>query len=205
MRIDELTKAATKLRVLDFDIENRPLSYWIPDRPTAEITSIAACWDDGTSEPDVRLLGVQCAHGKCRVYHYGCSGEEMLEWFTALYAEADIVTGHYITRHDLPIINGALLEYGMPMLGEKLVIDTKTQLRKKSDIPATQEHLSDMLGVEEAKYHMTQARWRLANRLTPEGVEQTRTRVVGDVKQHMALRRALTDAGWLNPPELWRP
>jgi hypothetical protein len=28
-------------RILDFDIENRPLSYWVPDMPTADITSIS--------------------------------------------------------------------------------------------------------------------------------------------------------------------
>lgn len=192
-------------RVLDFDIENRPLSYWVPERPTAEITSIAACWDDGESEPDVRLLGVQCAHGACRQFHFGCSGEEILQWFYVLYEQADVVTGHYITRHDLPIIQGALMEYGYPPLDSKLVIDTKTHLKRRADIPATQEHLSDMLQVAEEKHHMTQARWRLANRLTPEGVEQTRTRVIGDVKQHMALRRALTEAEWLNPPRVWTP
>lgn len=206
MNLSEATSPASSLRVLDFDIENRPLSYWIPDRPTAEITSIAAAWDDG-GEPDVHvwLLGVRCAHGKCRRYHHGCSAEEMLEGFTTLFAQADIVTGHYIRRHDLPIISGALLEFQRELLGEKLVIDTKVDMRKKADIPATQEHLSDMFHLVESKYHMTQARWRLANRLTPEGMEQTKTRVVADVIQHMALRKAMTAAGWLNPPKMWRP
>jgi hypothetical protein len=39
-------KTRRKLRILDFDIENRPLSYWVPDRPSAEITAIAAGWVD---------------------------------------------------------------------------------------------------------------------------------------------------------------
>jgi hypothetical protein len=33
-----------------------------------------------------------------------------------LYNAADIVTGHYIKKFDLPILNGALFEHGLPLL-----------------------------------------------------------------------------------------
>ena len=33
-------------RVLHFDLENRPLSYWCDDRPSAEVTAIAWSWAD---------------------------------------------------------------------------------------------------------------------------------------------------------------
>lgn len=33
-------------RVLDFDCENRPLSYWYDGQCTAEITAVAAGWVD---------------------------------------------------------------------------------------------------------------------------------------------------------------
>lgn len=179
-------------RILDFDIENRPLSYWVPDRPTAEITAIAAAWTDQPDRVGVWLLGRD-------------DPVQMLLAFCQLYDMADQVTGHYITRHDLPIIQGALIEYGLPTLGPKLVEDTKVHMVKKADIPATQEHLSDMLGVANPKVHMTQAKWREANRLTAEGLRLTEERVAGDVRQHMELRVKMREAGLLKAPRVWTP
>lgn len=185
-------EAGRPLRILDFDIENRPLSYWVPDRPTAEITAIATAWADQPDVVGVWLLGRD-------------DPAEMLRSFSVLYDMADLVTGHYIRKHDLPIIQGALLEFGLPMLGPKLVQDTKLDMVKKADIPATQEHLSDMLGLEHEKVHMTQAKWREANRLTADGLKLTEERVAGDVRQHMELRLAMLKAGWLHGPRMWSP
>ena len=180
------------LRTLDFDIENRPLSYWIPDRPTAEVTAIATCWIGEPQSMKVWLLGEDTL-------------EEMLAGFAERYAEAEMVTGHYIRKHDLPILNGAMLEMGLPPLGPKLTSDTKIDLIGWKDIPKTQEHLADMFGVRAPKVQMTQAKWREANRLTPEGIELTYKRVAGDVKQHMALRKVLARKGLLKAPSVWKP
>lgn len=178
-----------KPRILDFDIENRPLSYLGGDFTTSEITAIAAGWVDGEGVSS-RLLGE-------------VDGIDILTWFTDLYDQADIVTGHYILMHDLPIINGALLELGMAPLGPKLVSDTKVHLIGGKGVSKSQESLSDLLGVPADKYHMTQAKWREANRLTPEGLRETRTRVEGDVVQHMQLRERLVAGGYLTRPRLW--
>ena len=89
--------------VLDFDIENRPLAYLGPDFTTGEITAIAVSWIPGITE--VRLLGET-------------SLPEMLSWFLSFYDAADLVTGHYILGHDLPVINGALLEQSMKPLSQ---------------------------------------------------------------------------------------
>lgn len=185
-------QASKSWRVLDFDIENRPLSYWVPDRPTAEVTAIAWAWADKPSRVEVSLLGID-------------SLEQMLTKFTAAYNEADMVTGHYIRKHDLPILNGALMEVGLPLLGPKRTQDTKLDMVKKADIPVTQEFLSDTLGVKSRKYHMTQTMWRDANRLTPEGLALTEKRVTDDVRQHMKLRKAMLAMGMLHPPKVWRP
>lgn len=177
------------LRILDFDIENRPLSYLGHDYTTAEVTAIAAsfgpkepmhCWLLGQDEP-----------------------RDMLLEFVSLYNQADVVTGHYIRRHDLPIINGALLEYQLPPLEAKKVSDTKTDLLRTSDISASQESLSGMLGVKAPKIHMTQPEWRAANRL--ERLDLTKKRVSGDVRQHQQLRQRLVDLGMLGSPRWWRP
>ncbi len=180
------------LKILDFDIENRPLSYWTPDRPTAEITAIASAWVGYETSMMVHLLGVD-------------DPLTMLNSFVARYNEADVVTGHYIRRHDLPIINGALMEYGLPKLQPKMTIDTRLDMYKKGDIPATQEYLSELLGIEFEKVHMTQTAWRKANRLTPEGIQATFERVSGDVRQHMALRVRMSELGLLSAPKTWRP
>lgn len=191
-----LIRAAGGGRVLDFDIENRPLTYWQPDRPTADITSIASMWAGDHESIEVLLLGE-------------LTSEEMLSRFVERYNEADIVTGHYIRRHDLPIINGALYEAGLPLLSDKMSCDTKNDMFTKADIPATQEYLLELLdvkcplGITLEKYHMTQGRWREANRLTAEGLEFTKRRVSTDVHAHVHMREAMLERGWLGRPKMW--
>lgn len=183
-------------RILDFDIENRPLSYLGHDFTTSEVTAIAAGW---VSEERVY----------CWLLDNGPPIDEALRWvllsFREFYNQADIVTGHYIRKHDLPIINGAMLEMGLPPLGPKLTIDTKLDLKPLSGVSKSQESLAAMLGIEAPKVHMTQADWREANRLTAAGLEKTRERVVGDVRQHKALRLALTERRLLRAPKIWSP
>jgi hypothetical protein len=203
-----------RLRILDFDIENRPLTYWVPDRPTAEITSIASCWVDDPTSVEVLLLGTGCRHHgwDCPDLEPGeMSGRDILTRFVARYNEADMVTGHYIRRHDLPIINAMLMEEGLPLLERKLTSDTKVDMVKKADLPATQEFLLETLNVRAEsgkqllKYHMSQTDWREANRLSPDGLRKTRERVQSDVLSHMRLRLAMVERGMLRGPRMWDP
>lgn len=190
------------LKVLDFDIENRPESYWMADRPTARITAIASAW---VGDHDTMQVVQLTAGGGYDEYI------AMLQAFVARYNEADMVTGHYIRRHDLPIINGALYDADLPLLGPKLTSDTKLDMFKKADVPATQEFLLELLdpkcpiGIPLVKYHMSQRTWRDANFLSPGGVEQTRIRVSTDVHAHEHMRQAMIDRGWLKQPSLWKP
>lgn len=178
------------MRVLDFDIENRPLSYLGSDFTTAEVTAIAWAWMD---EPDVTvyLLGEH-------------ELPEILTRFVAAYSLADLVTGHYVRGHDLPMLNGALMECGMAPLPQKLVQDTKLDLIRSKGVSLSQESLGAMFRLEQPKVQMNQAKWRAANRLTPEGLAEVRQRVVGDVKQHMELFKSLRAGGFLTPPVLWK-
>lgn len=182
----------SSLRILDFDIENRPLAYLGSDYTTAEITAIAAAFVDSPSEVSVWLLGRD-------------DPGAMLDGFRAMYDVADIVTGHFIRGHDLPVINGAMLERGRPPLGQKRVQDTKTDLVKRKYISASQENLAGMLGLAAPKVHMSNPMWREANRLTPKGLRLTEARVVADVHQHMALRKRLVELGALGPTSIWSP
>jgi hypothetical protein len=180
-----------RLRILDWDIENRPINYMGGDFTGCDITAIAASW--------VGEKKVHCwALGEVTT-------EEMLLGFCELYDQADVVTGHYIRNHDLPITNGALMEFHLPLLSPKLTCDTKNDLIRRKDVSASQESLAQMLGVPASKYHMTQPMWRAANRLEPDGITLTRKRVIDDVIQHKALREALLAKGMLKPPRVWHP
>lgn len=178
------------LRYLDFDSECRPLTYLGSDYTTAEVTAIAWCWVDDVKSMQYRLLGED-------------DMETILGDFVKAYNEADVVTGHYILGHDLPVLNGALLEQDQPPLGDKLVQDTKVHLITRKYVSASQESLSGMLGIDAPKVQMDQTKWRKANRLLPAGLELTKQRVVGDVIQHMQMREELLRLHWLNPPVLW--
>ncbi len=179
-----------KLRILDFDIEARPLSYW-GERPTNEITAISSCFTDDLGTMETHLLGKD-------------DPKDMLAFFVARYNEADIVTGHNIRSYDLPQINGALLEYGMPKLLPKMTQDTYHDLHKRGDIPASQEYLLDLFDIG-TKLHMGQHAWRTANRLKPEGIDKAKARCTGDVYDHMRLRVELIKRKLLKAPKIWKP
>ena len=195
----KIRQSLRKLAILDFDIENRPLSYWYDGMATAEITAIAWSWCD-SDEIYVVQLGVD-QWGDATIE----SAVRMLNQFRDAYDRADVVTGHYIRRHDLPILNSSYLEYGYDPLPEKMVSDTKLDLRKRNGLSVSQEALGAMLGLDAPKIQMTQSDWREANRRTPEGIEKERERVTGDVRQHKEMRAALVEMNWLGPPKLWRP
>ena len=183
--------ASRPLRVLDFDIENRPLSYLGSDFTTAEVTAIAWAWTDKPENVTVYLLGETDLR-------------DILTAFCAAYVQSDMVTGHYITGHDLPMVNGALMELRMPALGDKAVQDTKCHLIRAKGISLSQESLGAMFRLDHAKVQMNQIKWRAANRLTPEGLALVRERVTGDVRQHIAMRHELLQLGYLSAPKVWK-
>lgn len=176
---------------LDFDIEARPLSWYGGDYVTREITAIAARWiDQPKKNTAVWLLGVD-------------DPIDMLEGFRHLYDLADIVTGHYIRGFDLPNLNAAYFEYGLPGLGDKYTVDTKLDLVKRQGMSSSQENLAAMLGLDAPKIQMDQAKWRSANRLEPEGIALTRERAVGDVHQHIEMLAALRERKMLTAGKVW--
>ncbi len=179
------------LRVLDFDIENRPLSYLGSDFTTGEVTAISWAWVDNPLDVTVYLLGE-------------VELPDILAAFTAVYDRADMVTGHYIIGHDLPMVNGALMEFGMPALSDKLVQDTKLHLMRAKGLSKSQESLAAMFRLDHPKVQMNQHKWRSANRLTPEGLAQVRERVTGDVVQHIEMRQRLLELGYLGPARVWK-
>jgi hypothetical protein len=179
------------MRVLDFDVEARPLHWISGDYVSKEITAIAWAWCDAPEHVTCFLLGETAPI-------------TMLQAFCDAYVQADMVTGHFIRGYDLPMINGALTEYQLPTLPDKLSQDTKIDLVRRQGLSGSQENIGVMLGLEREKVKMDQRSWRDANRLTPEGREKTRKRVIGDVQQHIEMRERLLRLGYLGAPVLWR-
>jgi hypothetical protein len=180
------------LRILDFDSECRPMHYseW---RKESQITGIAWSW-----------IGQDKVH--CELLEQDLSNEcDLIVKFLAAYNEADMVTGHYLRKHDLPLINDHCIRMGLPMMKSILVQDTQADVYAVKDLGKSQENLAITFGVGADKHHMTGAQWRVANGLTPEGRAGTRKRVVDDVLQHKQLRQELLDRGLLKAPKRWRP
>ena len=198
-----------KQRILDFDLENRPLSYLGNDWTSAEITAIAWAWNPtlrdiagGSDEIETFLLTANGKYVDSRGRKWPAGAAFAL--FRDILVSADIVTGHYIRRHDLPMLNSALMENGLPPLPTLLVSDTKEDLVRRKDLSASQENLAALLRLPEPKHHMSQTEWREANRLfSDDRLELTRQRVVSDVVQHKALRAELIKRGLLRPPRRW--
>ena len=184
----QVTLRTRPTRILDWDLENRPLSYR-GDWPTADVTAIAWSWV-GSKKIDCCVLGE-------------VGYEEMLGRFRDAYARADQLSGHNLKKHDLPIVNGALIEFGLPILDAKITQDTLRDMVRTSGLPRDQESLCELFGINAPKYAMSQFKWRKANRL--EAVDQTRRRVVADVTQHKLLAAEMERRGLLRPPKRWTP
>src|SRR4051812_15205867 len=88
------------LRVLCFDLENRPLAYFQPNAVISLVVSPSYQWSD---EPDVQTLlltrtGRYLADNG-RTIAYKAAHER----FREVLCSAGIVYGHNIRRHDLPM------------------------------------------------------------------------------------------------------
>jgi DNA polymerase elongation subunit (family B) len=128
---------------------------------------------------------------------------EMLEAFREVYEDADVVTGHYIRGFDLPLLQGSMMRLGLPLLGPKLAQDTKNDLVAAQGISKSQENLGAMYELEHPKVGMNTSLWAKGNMLLPEGIEATVKRVMGDVDQHIELRREMLYHGHLGAPRLY--
>ena len=192
-----MLKSTKDLRILDFDIETRKIGFHDGGRfapAGCEVVILAASWE-GEDEVATWSLKPRWSEKDART---------IVEAFVRLYDEADAVTGHYIRKFDLPILNGACLEWGYAPLSEKLVFDTKVDLASVAGLSQSQENLSALLKLDADKFHMHDNSWRSVARLTPEGLALAAERVVEDVRQHKVLRRSLTDDGWIKP-DVWQP
>ena len=182
-------------RVLNFDIEMRPLGWLGSDYTHSEVTAIASAWQDDPT-------------GTIEVHHITKrKGSEvrMLKVFRRRFEQAGAVVGHFIRGFDLTRLNGAYLEFDLGSLPQQYTIDTKGDLLKATGISKSQENLGALLGLELPKYGMTAADWRSANRLEPAGIQKMKERAIADVLQNCEMFEELRRRGFLSEPKLWSP
>jgi hypothetical protein len=189
-----------RLSVLDFDCEVRPIAWYGGDFVTKQPTAIAWKWIGERAAPAVAAIGE--SDRSSLVLEEEAA---MLEAFREAYDRADVVTGHFIRGFDLPILNGACMRLGLPLLAPKRAQDTKLDLALRQGLSGSQENLGAMYELRHPKVPMNTALWGRANMLLADGIEATKTRVVGDVRQHVELRAAMIERGHLGHPKVWTP
>lgn len=150
-------------------------------------------------EEDEPVIDVAVARGATGARHF----RRMLLRLLKRYREADIVTGHYIRGFDLPLLNSGLIRAGLPILEDKLIQDTKLDLVKRSGISASQENLGALFELEHPKVPSNEPLWISAVEGFPDGVEWMKSRVGGDVLQHIEMREVMLQRGILGPPRRW--
>lgn len=189
---------------LTWDLENRPIAYWVPDRPAAEITAIGWKWSD-RDEAEALLLtrdGRFLTDAGKR-----WSAKRAYEFFRGELERASVVVGHNIRRHDLPLFQAGLLRLGLTPLRSVLTTDTLRDYPRRKDMSASLENLAHLYGIDDegGKKHMSVMDWEQANRLQPDGMALARERVVSDVVLQERLRHVLADRGLLGEPKRWNP
>lgn len=188
------------LRILDFDVECRPIAWYGGDFVTKQPTAIAWRFIGEAARTRVEVIGE--SDRSSMVLEEEAA---MLEAFREAYDAADIVTGHYIRGFDLPTLQSAYLRLGLPLLGRKRAQDTKTDLLKASGISKSQENLGAMFELDHPKIPMNTKLWGDGNMLLPHGIAATKKRVLGDVNQHIELRAEMLRLGTLATAQEWFP
>lgn len=182
-------------RVLDFDVECVAAGFadpaWVPVR----ITAWAYSWIGEEGGVEVEALSIPEFYDKQ-------ARREFLAPLLEEIRKADVLTGHNIVRADLRWLNAECMNLLLPTLPSVLVQDT-IRLPRSSGFKKGQDNMSFTLGVKATKLPLSWAEWEAA--YSEPGLVTVKDRVVGDVVQHMELRDRMRDAGWLQPPRMWKP
>lgn len=182
-------------RVLDFDIETVAAGFADPEWVPQKITCVA--WSFvGEEEVHVRVCGPAGLFGRPQ------RRAKMLKPLLAAIHEADMLTGHNITRFDLPVLNAECLRLGLPCLPSKLVQDT-IKLVKTKGFKKGQDNIARLQKIEEEKKAMDWQHWQDA--YDEDGWPQVIERCVTDIIQHKAIRAQMIEDGWLRTPRVWNP
>lgn len=195
-------RKAGRLRLLCWDLENRPSAYWYDDKTTSQITAFGWKWLD-ERRVNTMLLKPDGRYELDDGTTVSATGAH--ELFRGELCAAGIVYGHNIRRHDLPIMQAWLLRLQLGPLPRLLTSDTLRDYPRRKDMSASLENLVAMYGVKGRKFSMSQPMWEQANQLTPAGVALARRRVESDVLLQERLRKRLLELDLLGAPRIWEP
>lgn len=183
-----------------FDMECRPIAWYGGDFVTKQPTAIA--WKEIGTRSAITVIQIGLSFDTRKTLD---EEREMLLAFVDFYNSMDGMTGHFIRGFDLPLANGALMRLGLPTLKKKLTLDTKLDFLKGQGISKSQENLGAMYELKHPKIPMNTHKWLEANCLMPEGLELTRKRVIGDVRQFIEMRALMLQRRQLSSPKVWNP
>lgn len=195
-------RSGQPLRVLGFDLENRPGAYWFGDATTSQITAFAWKW---VGEPGVHTMLLTASGRFKRDDGRTIPVAAAYRQFATEIQGAGLVFGHNIRQHDLPTLNAGLLRLHLPSLAPVRTTDTLRDYPKRRGMAANLASFADLYGLDGEKHAMSQHAWEQANQLAPAGIEEARERVVSDVLLQEQLRGRLLDLGLLSAPRMWSP
>lgn len=145
-----MTQEGTRVRILHFDIENAPLLAYIWSPWDSMVTherlihdtfliSWAAKWDGQRGVlSDVLSSEEAVAQDDTRI----------VQSLSDLIREADIVVAHNGDKHDIPKLNGRLLQLGLEPLGPVQTIDTLKLAKKSFNIAYRKlDYIGEFLGL----------------------------------------------------------
>lgn len=184
---------AVEDRVLDWDIETIAAGFADPDWVPQKITCVAWSWI-GEDRVESRVCGPTGLFG------HPSKRAIMLEPLLAAIAEATILTGHNLTRFDLPILNSECMRLGLEPIRKALVQDTMRLVRSKG-FKKGQDNLAALYKVPEQKMSLSWQEWQDA--YDEDGWGTIRARCESDVTSHKQIREKLLALGLVKTVRWW--
>ena len=183
-------------KILDFDMESVAAGFADPNWVPQKISCIAWSW---VGSEDVFVLTCGDSRG---FYERSYKRKEMLINFLPQFLEADVVRGHNLIRHDLPLLNTECMRLGLDILPPKRVHDSMRIIKTKG-FKKGQDNLCALLNTYEQKLSLNWQEWDDA--YCEEGWPTVKRRAKSDVLAHKELYTKMEERGWLKAPTMWRP
>lgn len=182
----QLEWKSSPIRLLCFDIENKPGTYGGGDYTFPKVTALAGRFLDGGP---VQSWCLTRSKPKRMVRD--------IRAFREMWDAAEIVMGHNIRRHDVKILNGLYTSLDEPVLEPKRMVDTYSDQPKMAGISRSLENLCARWGCPVEKVHMPEHVWEQAYDGVPEAVARMKLRCETDVEINIWLYHELRRRGLL--------
>jgi DNA polymerase elongation subunit (family B) len=187
---------AVKPRILDFDMESVAAGFADPQWVPQKITAIAWSWV-GSDTIDTIVGNADSLYTKPEIR------VEMIKTFLAALDEADMVTGHNLLRHDLPLLNAEMMRLHFPSTLRPIRVHDTMRMVKTKGFKKGQDNIAGLVETHERKIAMDWQQWEDA--YAEPGWPKVADRCRSDVIMHKEMLAEMKERGWLKKPVLWRP